>query len=274
MSRIRALVLAACLLFAGTAFAGPADEPVAVAGGPYATNIGEVIQFDGSGSFDPEGGALSYVWDFGDGSTDTGPHPTHTYVDPGDYTVTLTVTDDELLSAADEAAAHVNSAPQANAGGPYAGNIGDPIQFDGTGSSDPEADSLIYLWDFGDGETGSGPTPSHTYASGGQFVVTLQVTDPGDLSDEDTAQATVNAGPTAEANGPVRGRGRRGDRVLVGGLRSIRTGDPLTYLWDFGDGATSTAANPSHAYAAGGSFTATSARHRSRAICSTRTRPR
>jgi PKD repeat protein len=251
------LLLAACLLLAaGTAFAEPADEPVAVAGGPYATNVGVPIGFDGSSSFDPEGGALFYAWDFGDGSTDTGPTPTHTYVDPGDFTVTLTVTDEELLSAADGSAAHVNAGPAADAGGPYASNVGNEIQFDGTGSSDPEDDPLTYSWDFGDGEIGSGPTPSHTYASGGQFVVTLQVTDPGDLSGDDTAQTTVNVGPTAEANGPYSGEAG-GPIDFSSAGSSDPEDDPLTYLWDFGDGSSSTEANPSHTYAAGGSFTAT-----------------
>ncbi|HEY2988555.1 MAG TPA: Ig-like domain-containing protein, partial [Candidatus Binatia bacterium] len=72
---------------------------------------------------------------------------------------------------------HVNHAPTANAGGPYSGTVGIPIQFSGSGS-DPDGDPLTFNWDFGDGSTGTGATPTHTYASAGNFTVTLTVTDP------------------------------------------------------------------------------------------------
>ena len=58
-----------------------------------------------------------------------------------------------------------------------------PITFNGTGSSDPDGDPLTYLWSFGDGGTATGATPTHTYVTGGQFSVTLTVTDPDGLSD-------------------------------------------------------------------------------------------
>ena len=60
-----------------------------------------------------------------------------------------------------------NQVPTANPGGPYTGNVGQPIQFDGTGSSDPENDPLTFSWAFGDGTTGTGPTPTHTYTAPG-----------------------------------------------------------------------------------------------------------
>ncbi|MFB6176563.1 MAG: PKD domain-containing protein [Halobaculum sp.] len=65
---------------------------------------------------------------------------------------------------------------------------GDSISFDGTGSSDPDGNIVSYEWDFGDGNTASGPTPSHTYSSAGSYTVTLTVTD----DDGNTATTTEN----------------------------------------------------------------------------------
>ena len=70
-----------------------------------------------------------------------------------------------------------NSPPRADPGGPYSGTIDVPIQFDGTGSSDPDGASLTYLWGFGDWTWAMGPTTTHTYHAAGTFTVTLTVDD-------------------------------------------------------------------------------------------------
>ena len=59
------------------------------------------VSFDGSNSYDPDGGALTYAWSFGDGSTGRGVTPSHTYTSTGTYTVTLTVTDNENKTDSD-----------------------------------------------------------------------------------------------------------------------------------------------------------------------------
>jgi PKD repeat protein len=82
-----------------------------------------------------------------------------------------------------------NRPPTAVPGGPFEGNRIVPIDFDGSGSSDPDHDPLTYSWDFGDGTTGSGPAPSHRYDALGSFTVTLVVSD-GTLSA--TATTLVN----------------------------------------------------------------------------------
>lgn len=71
------------------------EFPVCDAGGSNFGSAGLPIQFDGSGSFDPDGTIVSYEWDFGDGSSGAGVIPTHTYARDGDYTVTLCVVDDD-----------------------------------------------------------------------------------------------------------------------------------------------------------------------------------
>jgi len=70
-----------------------------------------------------------------------------------------------------------NLAPICNAGGPYGGQLGEEIGFDGTASLDPDGDIVDWAWDFGDGTIGTGPTPTHVYAEVGVYIVTLCVTD-------------------------------------------------------------------------------------------------
>jgi PKD repeat protein len=104
--------------------------------------------------------------------------------------VTLTVTDAGGLLDDDVTTATINARPVAVPGGPYLADFGEPIQFDGTGSFDPEGDPISYVWEFGDGGTATGPMPVHAYQSGGDFTVTLSVTDPQLLTGEAFTIAT------------------------------------------------------------------------------------
>lgn len=93
-----AMLLAGCGTVAIPLTASP-TLPTANIGGPYTGTVGVAVSFNGSGSSDPLGQALSYAWAFGDGGTATGSKPTHTYTAPGNYTVSLTVTDTSNLSS-------------------------------------------------------------------------------------------------------------------------------------------------------------------------------
>jgi PKD repeat protein len=159
------------------------NPPMANAGGPYSGEAGStLIQFDGSGSSDPDGDTISFAWDFGDGNTGTGMMPTHTYTVSGNFDVRLVVNDgqavsDPSLTSAAISAPAVNIAPVADPGGPYAAEPGQAISFDGSASADPNGDPLTYRWDFGDGSTGTGVTPAHAYAAAGGYEVRLVVSD-------------------------------------------------------------------------------------------------
>jgi hypothetical protein len=83
-----------------------------------------------------------------------------------------------------------NQPPEADPGGPYLGAVDTTISLDGTGSSDPDDDSLIYAWDFGDSETGTGATPNHTYTEPGIYDVCLTVND-GSVDSEQVCTIAV-----------------------------------------------------------------------------------
>ena len=84
-----------------------------------------------------------------------------------------------------------NIAPNADAGGPYSGYVSIPMLFDGSGSSDSDGTITNYTWNFGDGNTGYGVNPSHTYITADNYTATLTVTDDGGTTDTNTTTVTI-----------------------------------------------------------------------------------
>ena len=153
-----------------------------------------------------------------------------------------------------------NRNPSASANGPYAGIRGQPMSFSSVGSSDPDGDPLQFSWNFGDGSSITGANPEHTYATADAFTATVTVTDGRGGTASASAVVTIspppNRAPTAVASAPA--GGSTGDAVAFSSAGSLDPdGDPLQYAWDFGDGSSSTDANPQHAYASPGRYTAT-----------------
>ena len=97
-----------------------------------------------------------------------------------------------------------NERPVAHAGGPiYTTQAGVPVTLDGGASSDAEGSQLTYTWDFGDGETGTGAAPEHTYASPGRYMLTLIVNDgTGDSADWVGTRSFAMVEVTEPTDGP------------------------------------------------------------------------
>jgi PKD repeat protein len=104
------------------------------------------------------------------------------------------VTDASNLSGTATSKATIALPPVANAGGPYTGIEGVALNFSGSGSTDPQGQTLTYAWSFGDGNTGSGVAPTHTYAAVGTYTVKLTVTNTSNLSNTATVQVIVPNG--------------------------------------------------------------------------------
>jgi len=169
------------------------------------------VEFDASGSADADGTIVAYDWDFGDGSAGAGANVSHTFT-AGIYTVTLTVTDDMGATATASHTITVSPAdepqpPVAMPGGPYTGTVGEPVQFDGSGSADADGGVVNYAWDFGDGGSGVTAMPTHTYTAAGTYTVTLTVTDSSALTATATTTAVISA-QTPPPSPPPPGNGK------------------------------------------------------------------
>jgi PKD repeat protein len=236
-------------------------NPTADAGLDISVDEDELVFFSGSGSDTPsDQPLLDYKWNFGDGTSGSGQFPTHTYEDEGTYTVTLIVTDDDGASGTDSMTVTVgNVQPMADAGPDMVVNEDVPVQFRGYAHDTPsDEQSLAFSWNFGDGGTGAGQNPTHTYSSQGTYLVTLTVTDDDAMVGTDYLTVTVvNTPPTAIAAYtspyPVI---LAGDILTFEGQSLDSSSDQtgLTFSWDFGDGATGTGSPANHAYAEEGIF--------------------
>ena len=246
--------------------------PVARPGGPYAPEESRAacnqwtVPFDGTASSDDVGLAW-YQWDFGDGSQDSGPAPTHTYAAGGTYTVTLTVYDHALQAhtATTTVTTTPGTPPVAAPGGPYAfdertASAGQwTATFDGSGSRDDNG-ICDYAWTFGDGASGSGPAPTHTYAAPGLYTVTLTVRDHAFQSHTaaTTAHILQNDPPQADPGGPYyidEHQAWQGEwTARFDGSGSTDDVGLWTYAWNFGDGGTGSGMSPVHRYTARGAY--------------------
>lgn len=136
----------------------------------------------------------SYLWDFGDGSTSTVALGSHIYAHPGNYNVSLTVTDNQSCG---------NTVTNLQSIGPTDNLCQTTITVTGTSTMNPVythstigSGNYTFHWDFGDGNTSTSSSPTHSYTASGRYPVSLQVVD---ILNKDTAVANLNyaAGTTS-----------------------------------------------------------------------------
>jgi PKD repeat protein len=232
--------------------------PVAEAGPDRSLAVGEVTTFDATASTDQDGAIVDYRWDFGDGARGTGARVDYAYPRSGTYPVTLTVRDDSATATnldTDRLTVVVNEPPVAEAGEDQIVTTSE-VKFDGSGSSDADGAVARYEWDFGDGTSGTGATPTHVYNKSGTYRVTLTVTDDSGTirsSDSDGLRVVVNEAPIADAGPDL--IGAPGQALTFVGSGSIDPdGDVVEYLWDFKDGASAAGGQVSHSFERPGTY--------------------
>jgi parallel beta-helix repeat protein len=234
------------------------------------------VTADASASSDTDSTPVdTYKFDFGDGTVvgpQSEPTATHSFTEPGTYTVTVTVTDTAGLwsRATREVAVDPADVPPTAAltVTPTSGTAPLDVTADASGSTDPDPDGISsYRFDFGDGTVKgpqAGPTANHQYTSAGTYTVTVTVADASGLTSTASTQVTVLA-PDAPPSAVVVATPHSGTAPLdVTADASGSTDTDSTpidhYRFDFGDGTVKgpqSGATATHTYTQAGTFTLT-----------------
>lgn len=169
-----------------------------------------------------------------------------------------------------------NVAPTVDAGGPYSGNEGSPIQFDASGSTSPCGLSNIdFVWHFSDGGVAFGVSPQHTFHGPGIYSGQLVATDAdGNVATKSFSISVANLAPVTH-DGPDMST-EWGVPITLNGSAVDPGSDEqpfLTYSWDFGDGTPSASggASVNHSYSSPGTYNAVFTACDPEAACSSST---
>ena len=200
-----------------------------------------------------EGGQnLSYIWQFPGGTpaSHNGPNPpTVSYNAPGSNNVSLRVTTANGC-VRDTTISNFIGVGDVDADFTIDGAVacaGDSVSFTNTSVGGLNNVS----WDFGDGTTSTAVNPVHLFAEPGNYTVRMNVANPDGCGDEIERTIRVVEGPTADFAVDTPAVCEAPVPITFSNLST----NANTYLWDFGDGTTSTAANPVHTYATTGTYT-------------------
>lgn len=212
---------------------------------------GKDIQFNDLSTSNPD----TWLWEFGDGNTSTDQNPVHAYQSPGTYNVTLTASNSATCWDITEKIGYINvtNAPIADltAVNPSACSAPHTVNF-----TDLSVDANSWFWDFGDGNTSTDQNPSHTYVDEGQYDITLSI---GSLNGcRDTLLLENYVSVESPEAGFIADETRGCVPMITNFTDQTISTEPINqYYWDFGDGNTSTQANPTHFYTSQGIYDVT-----------------
>lgn len=217
----------------------------------------------------------TYDWNFGDGSTHgSGPNPSHTYAAAGNYNVSLihemrdSANNAVICSSSKSAAFSVGTIDSCGVSFSYSTNPNNlKAYFHGYGSARDYLGTVYpgtYNWDFGDGTTASGKFVSHTYSQAGTYQVSL-----GWIALNPATQMAycvdsvfqmvllTNPNPTCNASFYIDTAASGGNSLYIYNTSTPHYNNPnyqIGYLWDFGDGSTSTQPFPVHSYGSNSAY--------------------
>ena len=196
----------------------------------------------------------AWTWDFGDGGTSILQNPVYTYIVAGTYNVSLTVSGPGGSNTIEKIGyiSAIEPAPTADfEGTPTNGEAPLLVSF-----NDLSIDSVnTWQWDFGDGSSSTFQFPVYTYLTAGIYNVSLTVTGPGGSNTIEKADyiTVIEPAPIAEFEGTP----TMGEAPLLVSFTDLSNGSVDSWVWNFGDGGSSSEKDPSHEYLSPGNYTVT-----------------
>jgi len=226
---------------------------------PPAPKPSQPVDFDDRSS-DPDGSITSRSWEFGDGNSASGLHPSHSFSQDKDYTVTLTVEDDSGATDVEEKTIAISNQPPAAdfSYSPHNPNPGEHVHFSDQ-SSDAEGPIVDHEWDFGDGGSSNSVNPTHVFSNNGNYDVNLTVSDQAGATDFTVKTVQVGSGnqaPQADFT-YTPGQPKTSDTIDFRDESSDPDGSISAWQWEFGDGSSTHNQEPSYSYASPGDYTVT-----------------
>ena len=197
-------------------------------------------------------GTMKYLWDFGDGNTDTTLNARHYYRNPGTYTVRLTSTSEKGCPNDSAFNITVNPEPVVGFSEPNAEQCFGNNQFNFINTSTVLTGSMQYGWNFGDGTTATLTNATHSYTTPGEYSVKMVATT--DSGCVDSIYKNVKIFKYAMADFKV-DPACINQRLALFNQTINTSPSVLTYLWEFGNGATAAVYNPVYSYPAAGTYT-------------------
>jgi PKD repeat protein len=202
------------------------------------------------------GGPTMWSWNFGDGGTDMVANPSHTYTNPGTYSVTLTASSQTGGSSTKVREGYITVSPSGGVvadftAAPTTGVAPLTVQFTDTSTGGP----TMWSWNFGDGGTDMVANPSHTYTNPGTYTITLTASSQTGGSSTKVRDGFIVVNPPGGIIADFAGVPTSGNVPLTVQFSDQSIGGPTMWAWDFGDGSTDLIANPSHVYRNPGIYT-------------------
>jgi PKD repeat protein len=253
---------------------GPVGPTARFTVAPDKPTAGLQAVFDGTSSC-PEGAftggcilsdrtLVRFVWDFGDGTTASGPTASHRFRTVGSFGVNLTVVSDRGLSASTTRSVPVDPGVPPKPDfvfSPTNPAIAQSVSFNGSTSIPGPGHTIeSYSWDFGDGGRATGVSVTHAFGTAGNFNAVLSVTD--EIGQTAVVTKSVPVAVPAETPPPTADfvfsptAPNVGQSVSFNGSQSkAAPGHSIvSYSWNFGDSGTAIGENAAHSFGTAGTY--------------------
>jgi len=204
---------------------------------------GEKIKFINTSNYKGE----KCTWEFGDGTTSTESNPEKAFLKPGNYSVKLTIAEGECKETITKTDfVHVRNGINTSFSSDISNSCNQPVSVKLKNNT---PNSAVVLWNFGDGTISTKNNPEKIYAEPGNYKVSLEVTDSSGCTVKKESEKVIHAlKPMVRFTG---------DTFTCAGYQvkfTNFTPNAASYLWNFGDGETSTQKNPFHVYKQNGHY--------------------